>query len=326
MAHSPAHGRAITAAWMLLLTTVTWGLTFPLSKALAEVQLLLLPKADSWFLSSHALVIRFGSTALILLAWFVWKKRTLTRLEMKQGLGLGLFAAAGLLFQMDGLNYTKASTSAFMTQFYCIVIPLWVAFIQRRRPSLATWISCLLVLAGVSILAQFNWRDIRMGRGEWETLLGSVIFAGLILWLERPIFAPNNSVHATLIMAGVVAAVCLPVALISAPQFADHLRILNSGSALLLLIILSLACTLTSYLFMNHWQPFVSSTQAGLIYCAEPVFASLFALFLPGWISRWSLIDYPNEIITRNLLVGGGLITLANLLIIHQTARMGKTT
>ena len=87
---------------------------------------------------------------------------------------------------------------------------------------------------------------------------------------------------------------------------------------LILYAILALFCTLAAYMLMNHWQPHVEATRAGLIYCAEPVFASLFALFIPAIFSQWAGIDYPNETLTTNLLIGGGLITGANILILLE--------
>jgi hypothetical protein len=66
---------------------------------------------------------------------------------------------------------------------------------------------------------------------------------------------------------------------------------------------------------MNRWQPLISPTEAGLIYTIEPVFASLLALFLPGLVSVWAGVDYPSESVTWRLLVGGGLITAANVLV-----------
>jgi hypothetical protein len=39
------------------------------------------------------------------------------------------------------------------------------------------------------------------------------------------------------------------------------------------------------------------------------------ALFLPAWFSAWALINYANERATWTLLVGGGLITLANIVL-----------
>lgn len=66
---------------------------------------------------------------------------------------------------------------------------------------------------------------------------------------------------------------------------------------------------------MNAWQPKISTTEAGLIYCIEPIFASIMALFLPAWFSQWAGFAYPNETATWMLLIGGGLITAANVLI-----------
>jgi len=74
-------------------------------------------------------------------------------------------------------------------------------------------------------------------------------------------------------------------------------------------------CTFGGYLLMNRWQPLVSATQAGLIYCAEPVFVSLLVLFLPVWLARFAEVTYANESLTWRLLLGGGLITLANAII-----------
>jgi len=39
------------------------------------------------------------------------------------------------------------------------------------------------------------------------------------------------------------------------------------------------------------------------------------ALFLPAWFSLWANINYSNEQLTARLLVGGVLVTAANLLL-----------
>jgi hypothetical protein len=59
----------------------------------------------------------------------------------------------------------------------------------------------------------------------------------------------------------------------------------------------------------------VDATTAGIVYCTEPLFATLFALFLPAILARFHGITYANEIATTHLLIGGSLITVANLLI-----------
>jgi drug/metabolite transporter (DMT)-like permease len=74
-------------------------------------------------------------------------------------------------------------------------------------------------------------------------------------------------------------------------------------------------CTIGAFSIMNKWQPRITSTEAGLIYCIEPIFASVFALFLPAIFSAWAAIDYPNEHATWSLIIGGGLIKVANVLV-----------
>lgn len=69
------------------------------------------------------------------------------------------------------------------------------------------------------------------------------------------------------------------------------------------------------YLLMNRWQRDVTATEAGLIYSVEPVVTSVLALFLPGLISTWAGIHYANETLTARLLIGGGLVTAANVLL-----------
>ena len=78
---------------------------------------------------------------------------------------------------------------------------------------------------------------------------------------------------------------------------------------------LTVFCTLGSFLLMNKWQPHIPATEAGLLYCAEPIFSSAFSLFLPGLFSAWALISYANEGVTPHLLIGGGLITVANVVL-----------
>jgi drug/metabolite transporter (DMT)-like permease len=84
---------------------------------------------------------------------------------------------------------------------------------------------------------------------------------------------------------------------------------------------LAVPCTVVAYGLMNSWQPHLPATEAALIYCCEPVFASLYALFLPAWLSRTAHISYPNEIVGWRLVFGGGLITAANLLVLWRGIR-----
>ena len=310
--------KRLRAVQMLVVANAGWALSFPTMKAVAYLQQPLLPTSSSWFIASTTITVRFGIAALVMLFASARTLRRITRLELTEGIGLGVFASAGLIFQMDGLAYTSASTSAFLTQFYCLLIPLFMALRERRWPSATVGVSCLMVIAGVGVLSEIDWRNFRMGRGELETLIASTIFTGQILWLQRPKFAPNNVNHFTFVMFAVIALTALPVMMATGGKADAWLAAWNTAPALTFMGILVAFCTLGAYLLMNYWQPFLTATQAGLLYCLEPVFASLFALFLPGWFSALAGIQYANETVGPGLLIGGGLITAANALMQWQ--------
>jgi drug/metabolite transporter (DMT)-like permease len=275
----------------------------------------LIPGAGPWFVSAMALAPRFLLAALLVVVFRRRGETPLTRSEMRQGLGLGVFAAAGTFLQTDGLQYTEASTSSFLTQFSAILIPAWVALRNRRGPGWVVWTGCVLVLAGVAILGHFDWRTLRFGRGEWETGLCSLFFMGQILWLGRPEFAENRPTPMTLAMFSTQAALFAGLAGATAPGVGALAIPWASPAWVGLTLVLTVVCTIGAFSIMNAWQPKIPATEAGLIYCIEPLFASIFALFLPGLLSIWAAIDYPNEHGTFSLVIGGGLITLANVIV-----------
>jgi drug/metabolite transporter (DMT)-like permease len=310
----------------LIIATASWGLSFPIIKTILLKQEQLVPGSSSEFLASLIAVMRFGAGGIAVLLFSARTLPAITRLEIWQGAGLAFFGGVGIIFQMDGLAHTSASTSAFLTQFYCLLIPIWVACTRRALPTIAVVVSSILVLAGAAILAGFNFRTFAIGRGEAETLVAAIFFAGQILWLEKSEFARNRTSHFTLVMFAGTALLALPVAIFYMPSPNAFVAAYADGSVLLMSGVLVLFCTIGSYGLMNIWQRHIPATEAGLIYCLEPVAASGFALFLPEILSGFSGVSYANEHITRQLVLGGGLILLANVLIQIEAARRARST
>ena len=312
-----------TAIVRLTLATAAWGLSFPTAKAVMQAQMIAAPGHAEWF---HAALILFNRMLLATLIMFVLlgaRRRGFTWLEVRQGIELGLFGGLGMLLQTDAQNYIAASTSAFFTQFTCVFVPLTVALRSRRMPSPLVITACVLVMAGCAVLSGVEFGKIRLGRGEWETIVGAALFTGQILCLERVRFHGNDSRRSATVMFAVkgallatfVIAGCMPTE--TRPEVTFH-HIYASPGVLVLTPLLVVFCTVYAYTTMNHWQPRVTSTQAGLIYATEPVFASAWALFLPGWFSGFAGIAYANEHLTWQLFAGGGLILAANLLLIAR--------
>jgi drug/metabolite transporter (DMT)-like permease len=312
-AWAPAGGSGTGVAVLaLIIACLLWGLSFPLVKALHLDQAARLPDASSEFLTAWILVARFLLAAL-LLAPVVIRMGKLTRLEVLQGLLLAVFGGVGIGLQVDGLAYTPASTSAFLTQAYCVLLPLWAAIQTRRMPGARVAGATLLVLLGGGILAGLRPGHLTLGRGEAETLLAAVFFAFQILSLEDKRFDANRGRPVTLVMCAGIAILFLPVALLAAPTRAALVTAGASWPAFGMVAVLSVLCTVGSFLLMNTWQKRLPATEAGLIYTTEPVFAAGYALGLPVILGGMAGVDYPNETLTLPLVMGGGLILAANI-------------
>lgn len=297
-----------------MLVTPGWGISFPLVKAITLMQEQALPGASSWFYAAHSLATRFAGGAIILLLLCARHIRHLTWSEAKQGIVMGLLAGAGMFLQYDGLSYTSASVSAFLTQFYVVLIPLSIALWGRKAPSARVWISVALVISGVALLAEFDPRVMHLGRGEGETLLATGFFAAQILYLQKPEFANNNGMRVTAAMFTAIAVMMIFAALYHARQPSDLVSALQTPALLQLMAFLILVSTVLPFVMMNVWQQHVGATEASLIYSTEPIYAGLAAIYLPAWMSGLWGIEYSNESFTLRLLCGGALIFAANVL------------
>jgi drug/metabolite transporter (DMT)-like permease len=154
-----------------------------------------------------------------------------------------------------------------------------------------------------------------------ETLLGSAFFMVPILMLEHPRFAGNDASRMTLVMFLTLAGGATAAAFALAPDTASLLAPWADPGWLGLTLVLAVICTLFCFSAMNRWQPRIASTEAALIYSLEPVSVAVLALFLPAILSALTGADYPNEAATWQLVVGGTLITAANLMVALRKPR-----
>jgi drug/metabolite transporter (DMT)-like permease len=274
-----------------------------------------MPGSSSWFVVSLQGSIRFLMAGLLMVP-FCWRElRSLRGSEVIQGFGLGFCGGAGMLFQMDGLAYTSASISAFLTQAYCILLPLYHFARTRTVPGLRDLLAIFMVVSGIAILANVDWRTFRISRGELETLISAVFFTFQILWLERPAFRPNRTRLVSTTMFLSMGMVFGLAAFCTRPDRMNYANAIDSFAKLFLTLLLVFFCTLLAFNLMNHCQPAITSTEAGIVYTTEPLFTAVFALFLPAQLSGLAHIDYANEQFSLAVLSGGGLILLANLLL-----------
>jgi len=309
---APVSARRLQALLGLIMTCALWALSFPVMKALGLHLGALAPGISTWFVAAATVVARFGSGAVVL-ALVGWSRPRAS--ELRQGLLLGVFSGAGMLLQMDALNFSPASTSAFLTQGYIVILPLVAALLTRAWPPAKTVLCVALSTTGLAILSGFDWVSLRLGRGEAETLLAACSFAVQILCLDAKVYRPNRPHVVTTIMFAAVAALLVPILLCTMRDAAELGLLFSSSAAFSFLLVLSVPCTIVAFSMMNRYQPLVSASEAGIIYGAEPLFTSLLALFLPGIFAAFAHVDYANEQLSARLLLGGGLVIFANVLL-----------
>jgi drug/metabolite transporter (DMT)-like permease len=284
---------------------------FPLMKAFSLRADLVAPGVSGWFMSAYLLSGRFLLAALLLA---LFQRKLPRKSEYLQGAWIGVFACAGHLFQTDGLSFTDASTSAFLTQGYVVVLPLLAAMETRRLPERRVLWAVVVSLVGLAILARFDPWQLSLGRGESETLLAALLFAGQIFMISRPAYTQNRTGPVTLVMFLTVGLGALPLAGASGRP-SDYARLVDSPQLWLLLVGLTLLSTLLPFVLMNRYQRHVSSSEAGVIYGAEPVLASVLSLWLPELLSPLAGVIYANETLSLRLVLGALLVTLAPLLL-----------
>jgi len=325
---SPNPALRLRALFGLVGTCALWGVSFPVMKALGMHLSVQAPGVSTWFVAATTVVLRFGLGAMLLAVSGYSRP---TKNELTQGCCIAVFSAVGMLLQMDALNFSSASTSAFLTQGYIVILPLVAAISLRVWPPAKTVVCVGLSTVGLSLLSGFDWVSLRLGRGEAETLLAACCFAVQILFLDHGGYRSNRSPVVTQVMFVCVALVLTPVALYTMCTPSEVLLLFSSPMTLGLLFVLCVPCTVLAFSWMNRFQPELSASEAGIVYGAEPLFASLLSLFLPSIFSALADIDYANEALGRELLMGGGLVVLANVLLqlpwsfgILRSARVGS--
>jgi drug/metabolite transporter (DMT)-like permease len=297
----------------LVAACALWGLSFPMVKALHLEQSARMPGVSSLFLASWLQFARFGLGAVMLLPFVIGGTRP-TRNEIRQGLVIAFWGGTGMWLQADGLAHTEASTSAFLTQAYCVILPLWACLRRRRKPAARVVFATLMVLAGGAILSGLRPDHLRLGRGEIETLCAALLFSIQILALENPRYKGNRGTSVSFVMFLGIAVLFIPITAAAAPGLTSCITAGASIPAFAIVASLALFCSVGAYVLMNVWQPRVSATEAGLIYTTEPVFTAIYVLFLPVMLGQWIGGTYNNESVSVQMVGGGSLILAANAL------------
>ncbi|NUP89267.1 MAG: DMT family transporter [Candidatus Sumerlaeia bacterium] len=260
---SPLPSHHLRAELALLGVTVLWGTSFTVIR-------LALEGVSVWQL----LALRFTVAAVIVAAWRPQSLRLHGHLRAwLLALWLGAWLAVGYVTQSIGLVTTTAPRSAFITSMAVIFVPPIQILVTRRIPSRGTMIGIALSVVGLAFLCNPFHGEITPG--DLLTLACAIMWSVYIVELGR-LSGRIDLPRLVLVPCLAVASLCWGMAL-GTGQMAWSL----SGPQWLMILHLGLFCTFVTTLVQSRYQRDTTPTRAALIFCAEPVFAALFAAIGP---------------------------------------------
>ncbi len=201
--------------------------------------------------------------------------------------------------------------------------------------------ACVLSFLGAAILVEFvklapggfEWDRSAIGLGDILTFSGTCFFSVGIFLIDghtkrgvdgmlspgmfASIFLLSTAGALAIgaaqpeLYAGTVRAGIFPGPLRGLSEYA---MVFNSLASFTLFLLLTVPSITLGFYWMNKFQGHFSPSHAALIYTLEPLMTALWSLWLPGQLSPVLGINYPSEVLTSPVIIGGAIILFANVL------------
>lgn len=279
---SPKISRNALAHLLMFAMVMLWGTMFVLMKvALAHI-------GPQWF-NAGRLTVAFACVAIVYRSHW----RRLTRAAWIGGAAAGAAMAAGFFFQAQGLLYTSATNSAFLTAMVVVFVPFLVSLPGLRSPGAGlpqwtAWAGALLAFLGVALLttpAHTPWLQLvhSLNRGDLLTIVCALGFALQIIALDHGAKRIRFE-QLTLLQIGFAMVFLITGAWLTEPPAPDALaHLFSPGSPLtnpmviFAVVVAGSLATALAFSIQTWAQQVIPATNIAVIVTLEPVFAWLTA-------------------------------------------------
>ena len=245
---------------LLLLATVTWGLSFVVVKGVVAT-----------FPAATFLFWRFGLAAVVLFVYLAARRAPPSRAALRGGVWMGLLLGTGYGLQTFGLRFTGVSNSGFLTGLYVVFTPLCAWLLWRRPLSPWTAACALAAAAGLALVAGDS--PVTAQPGDLLTLFCALAFALHFLATER--FARAHDAAALNAVQFAVAALVFG----AGAAIWEGLPLPRTQGLLSALAFTSLLCTVFGFGCQTWAQARIPATHVAVAASLEAPFAAL-----SGWI------------------------------------------
>jgi drug/metabolite transporter (DMT)-like permease len=259
--------------------TIVWGATFTLVKeTIRSVSPILF------------LALRFVVATAVLAVYFHFRgRRTPAKRRAhswRAGALIGAFLFSGYVLQTQGLRFTTAPRSAFITGLASVMVPLLGALVYKSRPQVSEVVGVLVATAGLGLMtlqgaigsadAAYALGRATISRGDLLTLAGALAFAAHIVALGH--FSERMSFEfLSMMQVGSAAVLALALCGWAEQPYAEW-----RPTVVCVILITGFLATALAFTIQAWAQQFTTSTRTALIYMLEPVFAWMTSYVLAG--------------------------------------------
>jgi drug/metabolite transporter (DMT)-like permease len=182
----------------------------------------------------------------------------------------GVALLSGYAFQTIGLQYTTGSVSAFITYLLVVFVPLFVLVLTRVLPPPLVLLGVLIAFVGLFLISGSG--GLKLGKGEFLTLLCAVGFAAHIMTLDR-VGRRIDALWLAFIQMAVVSIGCGAMGLLTGGW------VLNA-KVILAAVYLGIMASAVAFFLQTWAQRRLEPTRTALLLMLEPVFAAIAGYFI----------------------------------------------
>ncbi|MCX8181897.1 MAG: DMT family transporter [Candidatus Methanomethyliaceae archaeon] len=276
----------------LLLSTIIWGVSFPVVKAA-------LGEMDPFLF----VFLRFGIASLVVLCYSIIFKKDLRKLFRSRILWvLGITNAIGFVMEFYGMTLTTASKASLLVNVNVVFMAIFAAHLLNEKMTARTIAGILLGLIGVALITTEG--DI--SRLSGGSVLGDlIVFLGGIVWAYSNIYNKRAATELGMSPMEVTESMTLISTLGLMPFLSLSTWTFNiSPLAISSIIYLAIVCTIFGFYLFYRALRELTVVNTGIILLFEIVVAVVIANIFLGEV-------IPPIGYAGGILIGAGIILVS---------------
>jgi drug/metabolite transporter (DMT)-like permease len=208
----------------------------------------------------------------------------------------------GFVFQMIGLDGISPAVSAFLTSLYVIFTALILAWFSGKLQSRNLLFGVFLATIGAGYIQ--GPPQLHYDIAEWLTILCALMFGGHIIFtdISTKRVSPIGLGFTSILISTIICLLLFNIFLFSEIGEVDIIGLLRDIDFLLPLLLSSIFGTFAALVLVNTYQKYLNPVRAAILYGLEPVWATLFSIYL-------DMTEF-----TFWLILGGSLLLIGNLI------------